>query len=44
MKKLSYVLAGLVFALSAGLVQAESSSTPQEKQEYIPWTWDDIDD
>lgn len=44
MKKLSCVLAGLVFALSAGLVQAESSASSQEQQESIPWTWDDIDD
>ncbi len=42
MKKLSFVFAGLILALSAGLVQADDASS--EKQEYIPWTWDDISD
>lgn len=43
MKKFLYILAGLMFALSASLVQADDSAS-EEKPEYIPWTWDDIND
>lgn len=49
MKPLSYLLAGLIFALSAGLAQAESVNTSGKedfsgKPKYISWTWDDIED
>lgn len=43
MKRLSLIVAGLLIALSAGLVQAADSGSADDDK-YIPWTWDDIKD
>lgn len=43
MKKLSLIFAGLFMILSAGMVHAADSGSA-EGEDYIPWTWDDVED